>query len=48
MAAFAVRREPTAFSTSPSKGQKRPRRENGKHLAWIRTLPCVITGPVWR
>lgn len=44
MAAFAVRREPTAFSTSPSKGQKRPRRENGKHLAWIRTLPCVITG----
>lgn len=44
MAAFRIARAETAFSTSPSKGQKRPRREDGKHLKWIRTLPCVVTG----
>src|SRR5690606_24453829 len=43
MAAYAIRRHPEAFSNAPSKGQKRPRIVNGKHLAWIRTLPCLIT-----
>lgn len=42
--ASAVRRYDTAFSTAPSKGQKRPRKQDGKHLAWIRTLPCLVTG----
>jgi len=41
--ASAVRRHPEAFSTAPSKGQKRPRKQDGKHLAWIRTLPCLVT-----
>ncbi len=44
MAGFRIVREPSAFSNAPSKGQKRPRVENGKHLAWIRTLPCIVTG----
>ena len=34
----------TAFSIAPSKGQKRPRKEDDAHLRWLRTLPCVITG----
>jgi hypothetical protein len=33
----------TAFSVSRS-DRKRPRQQNPKHLAWIRTLPCLITG----
>ncbi|TJW14332.1 MAG: DUF968 domain-containing protein [Mesorhizobium sp.] len=33
-----------AFSNSPVKGQKRPRKEDGAHLKWIRTLPCVVSG----
>lgn len=32
----------TAFRMSH--GKKRPRIENGQHLAWIRTLPCLVTG----
>ncbi|WP_051129065.1 DUF968 domain-containing protein [Brucella anthropi] len=43
-AAFRMPRYDTAFSLAPAKGKKRPRIENGKHLAWIRTLPCIITG----
>lgn len=43
-AAFRMPRYDTAFSLAPAKGKKRPRIEDGKHLAWIRTLPCVITG----
>lgn len=38
------RRPETAFSLSPSKGQKRPRKTDDEHLKWLRTLPCVITG----
>lgn len=38
------RRPATAFSLSPSKGQKRPRKTDDAHLKWLRTLPCVITG----
>lgn len=33
----------TAFSLSRSK-QKRPRKHDNKHLKWIRTLPCIVTG----
>lgn len=33
-----------AFANSPVKGQKRPRKEDGAHLRWLRTLRCVITG----
>lgn len=44
MRAFAVPRLPTAFANAPSKGKKRPRAEDTKHLDWLRTLPCIITG----
>lgn len=44
MAGYRLIREDTAFSVSPSKGQKRPRKEDDGHLRWLRTLPCVITG----
>jgi len=42
--AFRIAPPSTAFANAPSKGQKRPRIENERHLAWIRTLPCLITG----
>jgi hypothetical protein len=35
---------PEAFSIAPSKGRRRPRKAAAAHLAWLRTLPCVITG----
>lgn len=38
-----VVRPDTAFSLS-SRREKRPRAEDGKHLAWTRTLPCLVTG----
>lgn len=41
--AFAVRREPTAFSLDPS-GRETARIKDERHLAWIRTLPSVISG----
>ena len=44
MAGFRVVRYDTAFTASPSKGQKRPRKHDETHLKWIRTLPCIITG----
>lgn len=31
---------PTAFALSG--GKKRPRLEDGTHLKWIRTLPCLV------
>jgi hypothetical protein len=34
----------TAFSVSPTKGQKRPREHNHAHLAFIRTLRCCLCG----
>lgn len=34
----------TAFSISPTKGQKRPREHNHAHLAFIRTLRCCLCG----
>lgn len=42
MSAFRVAYHPEAFSISL--GKKRPREENGKHLAFIRSLPCVVCG----
>ena len=42
--ALRILRPDTAFANAAPRGQKRPRREDGAHLAWIRTLPCVITG----
>lgn len=44
MKAFRIPRAPTAFSTSPTKGRKRPRVHDGAHLAFVRSLPCLITG----
>ena len=44
VAATRILRPETAFSLSPSKGKRRPREHDDKHLAFIRTLPCVITG----
>lgn len=36
-------RPATAFSLSPGK-RKRPRAHDGKHLDFIRGLPCLVTG----
>jgi hypothetical protein len=37
-------RPATAFSISPTKGQKRPREHNHAHLAFIRSLRCCLCG----
>ena len=42
--ASAVRKYDTAFSAAPAKATKRPRQKIEAHLAFIRTLPCLITG----
>jgi hypothetical protein len=34
----------TAFSLAGPRGPRRPRIEDEKHLRWIRTLPCLISG----
>jgi hypothetical protein len=44
MSAFRLVRPDTAFSVAPIRGRKRPRQFDDKHLAWLRTLPCVVTG----
>ena len=42
---FRLIRPDTAFSNAPiGKQKKRVRSEDRDHLAWIRTLPCVISG----
>lgn len=42
---FRIARPASAFSNAPvGKQKKRPRDQDKNHLAWIRTLPCVITG----
>lgn len=38
------RRPATAFSLDPSRKDQGGRIENPKHLAFIRTLPCLVTG----
>jgi hypothetical protein len=38
-----VRSPSTAFSKSPKRGP-RERKENPRFLAWLRTLPCIVTG----
>lgn len=40
--AARIERHPEAFALSTHK--KRPRKEDGAHLKWIRTLPCLVTG----
>jgi hypothetical protein len=43
--AWRLVRSDTAFSNAPiGKQKKRPREEDGTHLKWLRTLPCVISG----
>lgn len=42
--AFAVRKVSTAFAISTPKTKKQPRQHVETHLAFIRTLPCLITG----
>ena len=42
--AFRIPRHPEAFSKSPVSKKRRPREHDDKHLAFIRTLPCVLTG----
>lgn len=37
-------RPETAFSVSPTKGNKRPRVKDHAHLAFIRTLKCCLCG----
>lgn len=38
-----VRRHPEAFSKSPKRGP-RDRKECPRFLAWLRTLPCLVSG----
>lgn len=40
--ATKIKRPDTAFSMSS--GQKRPRVEDGAHLRFVRSLPCIICG----
>lgn len=43
--AHAIRRPDTAFANAPvGKQAKRQRVKDDAHLAWLRTLPCTITG----
>src|SRR5688500_1721865 len=42
--AMQIRRPATAFSHDPTSLRKRPRAKADAHLAWIRTLPSLITG----
>jgi hypothetical protein len=45
VSAQRIVRPDTAFSLdTPGRRQKRPRQHANKHLEWIRTLPCVVTG----
>lgn len=43
MSAHRVNRPATAFGLSGLR-QRRPRRQDQQHLAWIRTLPSVVPG----
>lgn len=42
--AFRIPRHPEAFSKDPSCDRKRPRQKASQHLAFIRTLPCLVCG----
>jgi len=42
--AFRVAYHPEAFTGSQSLGRKRPRVEDGKHLRFVRSLPCCACG----
>lgn len=42
--AARVPQHPEAFSRSGARGQRRPRVTDERHLAWLRTLPCTVTG----
>lgn len=42
--AWAVPKLATAFANAPARGKKRPREHDRDHLAWLGTLPCIITG----
>lgn len=44
MSVYQIRRPDTAFSISPTRRQKKPRMKDDAHLAWIRGLPCLISG----
>lgn len=44
MKAYQVPRLPTAFSVDSTKGRKRPRKNNGGHLKFIRGLRCCSCG----
>ena len=41
---YRILRDATAFANAPATGKKRPRKADNAHLAFIRTLPCLITG----
>lgn len=40
---FAVRRDPEAFSKSPT-DRKRPAKKDAGYLKWLHELPCIVTG----
>lgn len=42
--AFEIRRPSTAFSLDPSRKGQGGRVEDAAHLAFIRKLPCLVTG----
>lgn len=42
--AYQIARHPEAFSLDSRTRQKQPRKHASAHLAFIRDLPCLITG----
>lgn len=42
MMASRIQRHPEAFSLDPSLDRKRKREQNGAHLKFIRSLPCLL------
>jgi hypothetical protein len=42
--AFQIARHPEAFSLDSRTKQKQPRKHANAHLAFIRDLPCLVTG----
>lgn len=42
--AFQIARHPEAFSLDSRTRQKQPRKHASAHLAFIRDLPCLVTG----
>ena len=44
MSGFRYARHPEAFSRDPTDKKKRPRVKDSTYLAWLHSLPCLVTG----